>query len=517
MFSSQNEKSRTIKSLENSIVALAFYFVNLILQFFSRKIFLDYLGAEVLGLNTTVTNLLQFLNLAELGVGAAIACTLYGPLFAKDMKTINEIVSLQGWMYRRIAWVVVIGAFILMCFFPWIFSKMLLPLWYAYASFGILLFSALLSYFVNYKQIVLSADQKEYKIQYSYKASMLFKVLCQIFAIYYFKDGYVLWLVLEFIFAIVASVMLNWIISRTYPQLKTNIAIGKELKRKYPDITIKIKQLFFHKIGSFALSQTSPFIIYAYTSLTLVAFYGNYMLIITGVTYLMVAIFNSMNAGVGNLVAEGDKERIMSVFGELFSVRFLLTSVMCFGVYSLTPSFITLWIGAKYVMDNTTLILMVFIMYINLSRSTVDAYINAYGLFSDVWAPIVEALINVGMSILLGYFFGLHGVLGGIIISSILVIICWKPYFLFRSGLKASLRQYITMYMRHLIALSFCIFMAYWVFKQITIDFVAGFGSLLIYGITTIIAFAFVLMLILCVLERGMRRFMNRIFKLILG
>ena len=64
--------SRTSKSIKNSSVALVFYFINLILQFFSRKIFLDYLGAEVLGLNTTATNLLQFLNLAELGVGAAI-------------------------------------------------------------------------------------------------------------------------------------------------------------------------------------------------------------------------------------------------------------------------------------------------------------------------------------------------------------------------------------------------------------------------------------------------------------
>lgn len=61
--------SRTSKSIKNSSVALAFYFINLVLQFFSRKVFLDYLGAEILGLNTTATNLLQFLNLAELGIG----------------------------------------------------------------------------------------------------------------------------------------------------------------------------------------------------------------------------------------------------------------------------------------------------------------------------------------------------------------------------------------------------------------------------------------------------------------
>lgn len=40
--------SRTSKSIKNSSVALVFYFINLILQFFSRKIFLDYLGPSVL-------------------------------------------------------------------------------------------------------------------------------------------------------------------------------------------------------------------------------------------------------------------------------------------------------------------------------------------------------------------------------------------------------------------------------------------------------------------------------------
>lgn len=267
---------KPVKSLKNGVVALGFYFVNLILQFFSRKIFLDHLGAEVLGLNTMATNLLQFLNLAELGIGAAIACTLYKPLFDRDTAAISEIVSLQGWMYRRIAWVVIAGAAVLMCFFPWIFEKMPLPLWYAYASFGALLVSALLSYFVNYKQIVLSADQNEYKIQYSYRASMLVKTLCQIVAIKYLDNGYVWWLVLEVGFAVVASVALNAVIRRTYPYLRTDLSAGKALSRKYPDVIIKIKQLFFHKIGDFALTQTSPIIIYAYASLTLVALYGKF-------------------------------------------------------------------------------------------------------------------------------------------------------------------------------------------------------------------------------------------------
>lgn len=62
-------------------------------------------------------NLLGFLNLAELGIGSAVAYNLYKPLFDDDINTINDIVSLQGWLYRKVAYVVAIGACILMFFF----------------------------------------------------------------------------------------------------------------------------------------------------------------------------------------------------------------------------------------------------------------------------------------------------------------------------------------------------------------------------------------------------------------
>lgn len=41
---------------------------------------------------------------------------LYKPLFAKEYEEINKIVALQGWIYRRVAYLVISGAIILMCF-----------------------------------------------------------------------------------------------------------------------------------------------------------------------------------------------------------------------------------------------------------------------------------------------------------------------------------------------------------------------------------------------------------------
>ncbi len=442
--------SRTSKSIKNSIVALTFYFVGLVLQFISRKIFLQYLGTEILGLNTTVTNLLQFLNLAELGVGAAVSFTLYKPLYENDKNSINEIISLMGWMYRRIALFVIGGASILMCFFPLIFNKISLPLWYAYASFGVLLFSSLLGYFVNYKQVLLSADQKDYKIQYSLQSAKLVKFGCQICAMITMDNPYVWWLTLEVIFAVIGALALDITTKKTFPELEINIRDGRVLQSKYTLVSTKIKQVFFHKIGTFALTQSSPIIIYAYSSLEIVALYGNYVLITNGVLSLMNAVFNSMNAGVGNLVAEGNKHRILAVFEELFSIRFVLVCTLCYGVYKIAPDFISLWIGKEYLLDNITLALMVAILYVSLSRSVVDAYISAYGLYNDIWAPIVEACLNVGLSVLLGYFWGLHGILLGVFISLFIVILCWKPYWLFKNGFKCSISKYVIMYFKHI-------------------------------------------------------------------
>lgn len=87
--------SRVKKSLLNARVNLIFYFLVLILSFFSRKIFLDTLGAEFIGFTSTLQNLLGFLNLAELGIATAIGYILYKPLFEHDEFKINEIVSVS--------------------------------------------------------------------------------------------------------------------------------------------------------------------------------------------------------------------------------------------------------------------------------------------------------------------------------------------------------------------------------------------------------------------------------------
>lgn len=503
-------ESRTIKSIKNSKIALVFYFLNLVLSFVSRKVFIDYLGTEILGLNTTIVNLLSFLNLAELGIGSAIAYALYKPLSTKSTDEINEIVSIQGWLYRVIAYIVIAAACVLMCFFPLIFEKTGLPIWYVFSTFVVLLISSLLGYFVNYKQIVLTANQKEYKVIFCVQGVKIIKVIFQIIAIYYLDNGYVCWLLIECFAAFIVAYVLNVIIQKEYPWLHTDLKVGKNARNKYPEIIIKTKQLFLHKIAGFVLGQTSPLILYAYSSLTLVAIYGNYLLIVTGMSVFVNSLFGSMTAGVGNLVAECNSVKVESVFWELYSFRIWISSVICFGVYELTASFVSLWLGYEYILSSIPFVLIVIYAFISLTR-IIDIFLAAYGLYQDIWAPIAEATLNLGLSILLGYYYGISGVLSGVIVSLIVIVLIWKPYFLFRYGFKKSSKKYWLNYLKY-IFLIFLSFLFSILIKNVVVN-IDPYGSYLFwmkYAVQIILIYTFISGICFYVGSVGMRQFINR-------
>lgn len=511
------ETSRTAKSIKNAQVALVFYFINLVLQFFSRKVFLNYLGAEVLGLNTTAQNLLGFLNLAELGIGGAVSYALYKPLFTEDRDTINEVVSVQGWLYRRVAIVVAIVACVLMSFFPLIFEKAEVPLWYTYASFSVLLFSALLGYVFNYRQIVLTADQKEYKITLNIQGIKVLKVILQIVTITYMSNGYVYWLLLEFLMAIVTTVVIDYVLHREYPWLRPQPRLDGQLRKKHSGIIKKTKQIFFHKIGGFAFTQSSSIIIYAYASLSMVAIYGNYMLVATGLQILVGAIFSSINAGIGNLVAENNKQHAISVFNELFSLRFYMVAVVCYGYYMLVGSFISLWIGEEYLLDHTTLLLITVILFVNLVRSIIDSFNNAYGLFQDVWATLTEACINIGCSVWFGSIWGLSGILAGVLLSLLLIIFLWKPYFLFGWGFRISVLHYWKLYFICFAVGAVVAMACMWLFTVLAAGTKADTYFSILYAVLSVLLFSIVFLLVLYGVNGAMRQGVSRIVRVIRG
>ncbi len=508
-------ESRTTKSIKNAKVTLIYYFLQLILGFFSRKAFFDYLGSEVLGLNTTASNLLNFLNLAELGVGMAVGYFLYQPLFDQDHDKINKIISLQGWIYRKIAYFIIVASLVLMGFFPLIFAKSPLPLWYAYSTFSVLLFSALIGYFVNYRQILLNADQKNYKVQKTIQGFAILKTIIQIVGITYLPCPFVFWLVIEVIFSVISALILNLVLKKEYPWLHTQVKEGKNYLKEYPDVLTKTKQVFFHKLSYVILSQSSPLILYGFTSLSAVALYGNYLLITTKLSTLINSMFNSTAAGIGDLVASKDKVRIMNVFWELYDSRLCITTIVLLCLFYLTEPFITIWLGSEYLLSTKFLILLLCLTGISFLTSTIESYKIAYGLFQDIWAPAIEAVLNISLSILLGYYFNIEGIIAGILLSQLFLLVLWKPYFLFKEGFLMKPIIYFKSLGVRLIILLLIIFVCRYVFSFLPLACIDNYWDWMLYGS---VVFAFV-SIFTCVtfyiFSNGVRDFVGRLNRVI--
>lgn len=506
------EASRLKKSLLNARVNLIFYFLNLALSFFSRKIFLDALGADFMGLIGTMNNLLGFLNLAELGISTAIGYVLYKPLFEHNEPKINEIISVFGFLYRRIGFIILSAGCVLACFLPLIFPNNVFELGVVYFAFFSYLTTSLIGYFANYKQTLLGADQRNYVVTAYYQSAIIIKTLLQMTLVYY-TGNYYLWISMELLLGITYSVILNWKVNQVYPWLRSEIKQGKLLFKKYPEVIKYTKQLFVHRIGGFVQFQTTPFLVYAFVSLKTVAYYGNYTLIIDKISIFISNLLGSTNAGVGNLIAEGNTKRILQVFWELMGIRFLIAGTISFALLQLTDAFISLWLGDEYIISRHILYLIILNSFIGYTRGATDQFIYGYGLFQDTWAPVAEVSINLIVAIVGGYFWGLPGILMGNITSLLLIIVLWKPYFLYSKGFKMPIVYYWIGYIKHLIIISLPAIACYFLLPSSNFTPEKSFAHWIVYGAAISSAYGIMTYALLFFLTPGIRAFTDRIIK----
>lgn len=425
--------SRVRKTLKNAKVSMAFYVLATITAFFTRKIFLTYLGDDFMGLTGTLKSILGFLNIAELGVGTAIGFTLYKPLYNNNRYEINRLVYLIGYLYKRLGALIFIIGILISAFFPFIFGNQSISLGIIYIGFYSYLLAAVIGFFINYSQVVLQADQKGYVIAAVFQSFNITRQIVQALIAYYLKS-FTLWLVMEMLFSILNSYFINRQVQKTYPFINDKLDIDSNIFKAYPKVIRKIKEVFVHRISSFVTSGTDQILIYALVSLKSVAFFGNYSMILTQIATLINTLFSGMGAGVGNLVAENNPDKIQAVFWEMMGLRILLTGIFLVNLFFLIDPLIIFWLGEEYILDKLIVNLMMFNLAMQIIRLPIDNYITAYGLYQDTWAPLAQVFINLGISIYFGMKWGIAGIMLGTSVSMFIIIFIWKPHFLYREG-----------------------------------------------------------------------------------
>ena len=495
---------RVHRSVMNIKVGMLFFVLSLFLAFFSRKIFLDCLGAEFIGLTGMLMNIMSYLSVAELGIGLSISYFLYKPLQEDNHDKINEVMSMLAFLYRRIGFFIGICGFVISLFFPWWFGHLSVSLFLVYFAFYSFLASSMAGYIFNYKNILVGANQKQYLVSAYFQSISIVQSLVQIVLAYYYHNLY-LWVVVGFVFTVIGIILFNYRIRQLYPWLRIDLKEGRKNLKKYPDVLKKTRQILARKIKDLILYRSDDVFVGSFVSVTAVAFYSNYTMITYKLIYLLNILSDGFSAGIGNLLAEGDEKNIMKVYWEMTAFRFLIIGIVIFSLMMFFQPFIACWLGDEYLLDELTVYLLILHIFIFQQSILVYKFIESAGLFADVWMSWLELAVNLAVTFLLAPSYGIVGILLGKIISLFFINFFWKPYYLFSQGFHKSVWVYwkgMAAYYILILLFAFCSLML----RLFVIDkYVDSLLTLVLYGIAVAVPLFAVYFLFLFQFTKGMK------------
>ena len=435
---------RTQSSIKNMYIGIVTQIIITLLGFISRKVFIDGLGTEYLGINGLLTNVLSMLSLVEGGIGTSIVYNLYKPLADNDTEKVTALVQLYKKLYGILA---VLVAILSLMLYPFLGSLMKDGTSGKYITvvYFIFVIKNIISYLNAHKWSLINADQKGYVLA---RINLIFNIvttLCRI-AIIYLTKSYILYLLVELIIIIIQNIYNGNIVNTRYPYIKTKekYKVDKDVRE---NMITNVKALFLHKVGSYCVFGTDNILISALISVKTVGIYSNYTMIIGQLSALISPVLNGINASVGNLVATEGKDKNYSVFKVVYLVNFWIYCVSCIFLYNLLNPFIDWWLGDGLLIDNFTLLIVLINFYISGLRTSIGIFKDKAGIFAeDKYVPLLESAINLGASLILAKYFGLAGIFLGTTISSIALPVWNQSRLVYKKLFKKPLLEYFKQY-----------------------------------------------------------------------
>lgn len=250
---------------------------------------------------------------------------------------------------------------------------------------------------------------------------------------------------------ICATVLMNYLfsiwITHMYPdifRIKTRLP-KDELNEIYKGTTA----CMLHNVGGRVKNATDSIAITKCVSLLSAGLYSNYLLILNGMSTVVKQTFGNFLGSLGNAYAVLSVQENYQLYKRLLFLNLWVAGVTSVCLYSLMDDFIVLWLGDDMTLSWDFTLMICTSFYIDMSRVISMRYTNACGLFIyDRWRPIIEAMLNLLISVVCAYQMGVAGVVLGTVISALVTVVWREPYILIRKGFQTSTAEYWGLYLK---------------------------------------------------------------------
>ena len=436
---------RTLNSLKNMLSSVGISLVMILLGFFTRKLFVDNIGVQYLGLNGLLSNILGVTSLLEGGFATSVVYNMYKPIAENNHEKIIALLQLYRKVYRYIA----LGIFLFsLLLYPFIgyFIKGADSLQYVSVVYFIFVFNSLIGYFTAYKWSIINASQKNYKLALTNLVYQVGLNLAKLAVLYYTRN-YILFLVVESMFSLGLNVAVVRKANQLFPYIvtKKRYIVEDDIKK---NIIQNMKYIFIINIGTYLMHSTDNIVISSYVGISIVGLYSNYTLISGIVSSMARQILNSFSDSVGDLVASESSNRVYEVYKTVFFVNFLVISIPSIIMYTTFNPFINWWLGNEYTLPNHVVGIIILNFYIMMMRDSAITFKGKSGIFfPDRYTTLIQGIINLVLSLLLVQYFDLFGVLLATALSVLAIgfwqypRICYK--YIFHKPLWLYFKQYI--------------------------------------------------------------------------
>lgn len=446
-------RSRTEYSILNILTGVGGYFLNTVLGFVCRMVFVRCLSADYLGVNGLFTNILTMLSLAELGVGSAIVYALYKPLAENDEEKIASLMRLYSKAYRMIGTVIAVVGLALMPFIKLIIQDQPNISESIYLLYAINLFNTASSYFFSYRSSLLIAAQRNYIVGgINYAITILQSILQMIFLLKF--RNYLGYLLIQTAGTFVYNILVSYVAGRQFPFIRKK-NVNPLPKNEQKVLFSNIRDLMIYKVSGLLVNSTDNILITFFRGLATTGVASNYTLLVNTLNSLLSQVFNGLTASIGNHNAIESTEKRYQMFSFLNMTNFWIFGWAALGIFFCSSDLVQLCFGEEYVLSKEIPFVMALNFFSVGMMNAVWTYKHTLGLFHyGRFIQFFTGVLNIVFSVLLGTYWGLFGILFATFVARAFTSLWYDPYAVFKYGFEKSPFEYVKKIVKYLIVLA---------------------------------------------------------------
>ena len=414
-----NKNSRKKNVFLTSGMGLAYQLCSNIMAFVYRTVFLYVLSVDYLGINGLFSNIISIFSLAELGIGSVIVYRLYSPIKNADVPKMAALMRFYSQFYHLLAALI--------------------------AVVGVAL-TPFLSLFIHDLNEV-PADVNIYIVSLAQSLWTVLRYVLQIIFLLIARD-FTLTLAIGIVVNVCSNAMFSRIITKWYPEV---FAYKNKLEKAEKRSIFKDTfALLCHNIGQTVVFSTDNLILSTFVGTVAVGIYSNYSLIINAVSNVLKTALGTFTSSIGNFKLSSDRKAVYELYKKLRFANLWITSFCACSLYLLLSPFISVvWNGEKILFSDGVVIVLCVSFFLSYARIVNSSFINACGLFvRDKIRPLIEAAVNLVVSVILVEKIGVIGIFIGTVVSCLVTVWWREPYILYHELFKVSLKEYMWEYLK---------------------------------------------------------------------